>query len=254
MASSKWPVDPVPVSESISSLVRRSTAVFCKADDSLIGYFGSVVGPIEFFLRCLPKNCMTKLVVHFQGFGEEVGTMVVNTRVQLWSGENIARLTFDDPQPDLRCLGGGPNFWSPFIIAIACAHENAPVCFHKDGDASKFISLASDLSFMPVGVVELLKQYEKDIIYDAHSFGTKVQRSDAGKQILAFGLQALPKILSYLGANPPTEEEVSRAWASIISRIAVSHKLHSPHNLLLNLSAWTDWAKNVISPAPVQAL
>lgn len=96
---------------------------------------------------------------------------------------------------------------------------------------------------------DLLRQFEKDILFDAHGFDAKVRRSKAGKQLVAFGQQALPLIVKHLEETKPfAEGEVSCAWAALMSDIGVKHNLGSPRDLVFgNISSWITWAKSVTS-------
>jgi hypothetical protein len=96
---------------------------------------------------------------------------------------------------------------------------------------------------------DLLIQFEKDIVYDAHNFRTKVRRSLAGKRIVAMGKRALPLIVEYLEkTSPDPEGQVSCGCTVLMGRIGVDCNLDvsALENLpYTNISAWIAWAKSI---------
>lgn len=69
-------------------------------------------------------------------------------------------------------------------------------------------------------VLELIERFEKDIIYDAHSFRAKYHRSDARKELVKRRLGTVDAIVDHLwegkGYRTP---ELKTAWTLLVTHI-----------------------------------
>lgn len=95
---------------------------------------------------------------------------------------------------------------------------------------------------------DLLSQFEDDVRQNsALGFTEKIRRSQAARQIVAMGRQALPLIVRRLeGIKLNPKKDVSCAWASLMREIALNSKLHDFENWkLTDISAYIAWARAI---------
>ncbi len=150
MPTSKLPVDWLDVPESIIGASRQDPRIVCNLrperrleaqpkwhiDDSW-----ALDKPALEFLRALTLPC--RLMIHFQGYGNEVGTAVVEVRTIGWF--DLPRLDFDHP-PIMKEVHGCPNFWASFILAMANVPADTPIFAERDPKCRKFFEV---LALMP---------------------------------------------------------------------------------------------------------
>ncbi len=94
-------------------------------------------------------------------------------------------------------------------------------------------------------VTELIKEFEGDIQYDAHSFTARVERSAARRKLQRLGHIVLGPIALHLRAHPPeTNSDLAVAWGYLLNRIeeVVDPKKSGPR-MLNNIPGWITWAE-----------
>ena len=150
MASSKYPNEWVLVNRELIALAQKNTAVICnlrpgqKAEGNPryewpgAGSGAPCTKGILDFARTLSQG--TKILLHFQGYGYEVGTACVVVSSLVWNGEGFPRFNFARPD-GFSEINGCPNFWGTFILAAARAPEGTVVFAMPDEHAQEFIRL-----------------------------------------------------------------------------------------------------------------
>lgn len=175
MPSSKFPFDYVPVPENLIQLARtRPQDVVCNLrPEQRPEFAGFQTWPkerqreaqrtcllqgdglhlhdsVRFFLQELVRPSL--IVIHFQGYDEKVGTVIVELRNIYWARgldptRPYARLDFDHPAR-MESVNGCPNFWGAFILAVARAPGLTP-SFVEDPTSDAFARMVRELYPVP---------------------------------------------------------------------------------------------------------
>ncbi len=97
---------------------------------------------------------------------------------------------------------------------------------------------------MSENILELIEQFEKDIIYDCHNLGTRIRRSEALKSLVKTGQQALRPIINHLKENSPSDPRLKNAWGSLLNliEIEIDERKSGPQKLA-NTEGWIAWAE-----------
>ncbi|MDD2786060.1 MAG: hypothetical protein PHS79_04190 [Patescibacteria group bacterium] len=152
MASSKFPIDFVDVSQTLIEFAKTDFRIHCNIrpwqkqpnsrpflvhdgeimDPSIIMYCKDFVQPHDF------------LLLHFQGYGEATGTAVIEIQHVYIGDGGYPRLDFEHP-PEMKEIYGCPNFWGAFILAIARVPPGTPAMCMPDPDGGAFIRKATEL-------------------------------------------------------------------------------------------------------------
>lgn len=125
---------------------------------------------VQRFLRALPKG--SKIALHFQGYGTEVGTAVVQVENVYWTSDDYPRLDFKHPEGFDKLMG--PNFWGAFILAIAMVMPESECFFQDDPNASVFMSLAGKF----VQLIEYSFEYEVKLATKSKSVSGRGTKSE----------------------------------------------------------------------------
>lgn len=151
MVSSKFPIDFVHVSEALIRLSQTNTKVHRNIRPWKIhpkyrlAFDGDYMDPV---LRTYCKEFLQphdRILLHFQGYGEETGTAIIEL-LYIYIGErDYPRLDFHHP-PEMVEIHGCPNFWGAFILAMARVPPDTPIMCAPDADGSIFIRLAEELT------------------------------------------------------------------------------------------------------------
>ncbi len=175
MASSKFPFDYVPVPENLIQLARvRREEVACNLrPEQRPEFAGYATWPkeqqeeaqrtcllqgdgfhlydgVRFFLQELVKPSL--ISIHFQGYDEKVGTVIVELRNIYWARDldptrPYARLDFDHPA-GMEKVNGCPNFWGAFILAVARVSGREPA-FIEDPTGEVFANMVREANPVP---------------------------------------------------------------------------------------------------------
>jgi len=175
MATSKLPVEWVPVPREVIDLARRH----CREGNPLVvcnlrpdqrpqpstpdeeswqrARAGSdewfVDDSVKRFLRNIRPN--TRVILLFQGYGLGVGTAIVQIN-SVFNPGGCSRLDFARPK-GFGKIHGCLNFWAPFILAIVRVNPRSDAELfavrEKNGKAKRFISIVERF-----GVQTLLKE------------------------------------------------------------------------------------------------
>jgi len=89
----------------------------------------------------------------------------------------------------------------------------------------------------------LVTWFESDIIYDAHSFAIRFERSLAQKTLRRLGQEALTPIIAHLREHPPTGTNLNLAWGHLLERIErdIDPEGKGPQQLT-DTEGWLTWA------------
>jgi hypothetical protein len=175
MASSKFPFDYVPVPENLIQLSRaRPQEVACNLRPEQRPEFAGYLtwsrerkeeaqrncylqgdgfhlhDSVRSLLRGLAKPSL--IAIHFQGYDEKVGTVIVELKNIYWAHDlnpllPYARLDFEHPS-GMESVNGCPNFWGAFILAVACAPDRKP-SFIEDPTGDAFARVVRELNPVP---------------------------------------------------------------------------------------------------------
>jgi hypothetical protein len=105
------------------------------------------------------------------------------------------------------------------------------------------------LSETNVSVEDLIKQFEGDIVYDAHSYTARFERSRAQKELVRRGKEVLPPIITHLRAHPPGEGmDLKTAWGHLLNwiEINIDPKKSGPQTLK-DTTGWIAWAERMLN-------
>ena len=94
-------------------------------------------------------------------------------------------------------------------------------------------------------VVELIRQFERDIVYDCHGYTARFERSDAQKELCRRGRRVLRPIIDHLRANPPVDfMDLKTAWGHLLNwiEVAVDPEKSGPQKLR-DTEDWLLWAE-----------
>jgi hypothetical protein len=152
MATSKRPVDFIPVPQKIIELSKLDSRILCNlrpeqrsGEEAKRSYRSDdywMHTPVNVFLKNMVPG--TKVIIHFQGYGpEKSGTAIVQVNSILWAfSSDYPRLDFIHPEV-MKEIHGCPNFWGAFILAIAKVSSQAILFAKKDDDAEVFVESVS---------------------------------------------------------------------------------------------------------------
>ncbi len=151
MASSKLPVDFIPVPQKIIELSKQDSRILCNLRPEQRPKGSEEIRrspdcwmhiPVNDFLKNIAPG--KKVIMHFQGYGaDKSGTAIVQINSMLWTmvGE-YPRLDFLHSE-SFQEINGCPNFWGAFILAIAKVSSQAILFAKKDNDAEVFVESVS---------------------------------------------------------------------------------------------------------------
>jgi len=94
-------------------------------------------------------------------------------------------------------------------------------------------------------VTKLIERFEGDIVYDAHGFTAKFERSHAQKELTRRGQEVLRPIIDHLNENMPESKfKLDIAWAYLLNQIEVriDPDKTGPQKLA-DTKGWIKWAK-----------
>ncbi len=170
MASSKEPRHYVMISASLAAFINQYPGMAwynLRVEQRLHGqprpkfqpYQDSddVCEEVRRFLKALPKG--SKIALHFQGYGDEVGTAVVQVENVYWTDDDYPRLDFKHPT-GFEKINGCPNFWGAFILAIALVMPESECFAEADPNASVFMNLARKF----VQLIEYTCEYRVELV------------------------------------------------------------------------------------------
>ncbi len=159
MPTSKLPVEIVDVPEVVIQFAASNPDVHCNVRPSqrplptdererrhlaLWGHDdGSLAAPIRSFLKGISSGA--RLAVHFQGFGPEIGTAVMELRDTYWTREeDYPKLDFDysfEVGGKMEKIYGSQSFWGAFILAIALVGKTVKIHARPDPSSRHFIDI-----------------------------------------------------------------------------------------------------------------
>lgn len=90
---------------------------------------------------------------------------------------------------------------------------------------------------------ELIERFENDIIFDAHSYRARFERSQARKELCQRGKQALRDIVDHLKSALPLSGDIQTAWGHLLCLIepTIDSNKTGP-NELKDTEGWISWA------------
>ena len=96
----------------------------------------------------------------------------------------------------------------------------------------------------------LIKRFEEDIIYDAHSLIAKFERSDAQKELFQRGRESLRPIIDHIKDQEHFSKfqvignDLDIAWGKLLNRfeILLDPKKTAPEDLR-DITGWITWAE-----------
>ena len=97
----------------------------------------------------------------------------------------------------------------------------------------------------------LIRQFERDILYDAHALLTRVRRSDAGKDLVSRGREVIGIIAAYLAAGKPYEmktfdSDLRRAWGMLLAEFEQKiDPMRSAPQFYDHFPGWIAWAERM---------
>lgn len=103
----------------------------------------------------------------------------------------------------------------------------------------------------------LLKRFENDIRFDAHSLETSVRRSEFGKRLHKRAQEAFPALIEWLEARPvderqSLEDNVTVGLTILLCELGREMKFNLPACTFGERDAWLAWAKAAI-PAEAES-
>lgn len=108
--------------------------------------------------------------------------------------------------------------------------------------------MALSQSITDLTTEELIERFENDIIFDAHSYCAKFERSQAQKELRRRGRQALGDILNHLKLILPISGDIQTAWGHLLCLIEPSvDPVKSGPNELKDTQDWISWAEKFAS-------
>jgi hypothetical protein len=90
---------------------------------------------------------------------------------------------------------------------------------------------------------QLFERFEKDIIYDAHGFIQRFERSNAQEELFQRGKEILRPVIDHLLAQLP-QGDLRIAWTRLLNRIEIKidPEKSGPRDLR-NVRGWIRWAE-----------
>lgn len=98
----------------------------------------------------------------------------------------------------------------------------------------------------------IIQTFENDMEFDAHGTVSKLGKSEAARELIEMGGEALPQIISHLETNPPDSKPgVPEGWSMVIHDILIrmgSYKVPETEvfkkpRTYEDLQSWIAWAK-----------
>ncbi len=96
---------------------------------------------------------------------------------------------------------------------------------------------------------ELIERFVADILYDAHGYTIRFERSAARKELVRRGKQVIRPIIDHLNESPPKDDSFLKiAWGHLFCLIEkdIGYKEKGP-NLLHDTAGWIAWGEKVLT-------
>lgn len=96
-------------------------------------------------------------------------------------------------------------------------------------------------------VKQLLERFEKDIIYDAHGFIQRFERSSAQEELFQRGKEILRMVIDHLIVQLP-KGDLRIAWTRLLNRIEIKidPEKSGPRDRR-NIRGWIQWAEKFVA-------
>lgn len=97
---------------------------------------------------------------------------------------------------------------------------------------------------------ELIERFTADILYDAHSYTARFERSMAQKELVRRGKEGIRPIIDYLKTLPPSKggESLNIALGHLLFRIEKSFDCkEAGPQLFGDTDGWIAWGEKVIA-------
>lgn len=96
---------------------------------------------------------------------------------------------------------------------------------------------------------ELIEGFERDIVYDAHGYTARFERSQHRQELQRRGRGALPAIVAHLQVKLPSSfMNLDTAWGNLLNwiEIEIDPEKSGPQTLK-DTPAWIAWAERIVS-------
>lgn len=96
---------------------------------------------------------------------------------------------------------------------------------------------------------ELIERFRNDILYDAHSYTARFERSMAQKELVRRGKESIQSIIDHLKAFPPKDDAILKtAWGHVLFLIEenIGCEETGPQ-LLQDTDGWIVWGEKVLA-------